>query len=308
MKTILKLSFLILSVLALACQYSEAKNELGAKGGLSFQIGAHIQRIGFMYQMYYFTGSVQLSHGSLVHFNRKNLGPIKRGFEFQSNIGLQAFWGAGSTADRYLFNEYSLLAGKPYAAGYVFKIFLDQVETSQTTGGLFLHANNFGMVFENDLFGGPRGYQDKYRTGALALSYQADRFQACIQTTLWTGKSIEGRRHKDPDYPSKYGYKDLTMAKYGKLSHGILAARIDYYWKDGQVARLESGIDAEQIRHAFQNKLVHDFLVPEALFKNKNPHYPMLQPDGSPYLFREGQPIRPARFYFQAGLNQTMFY
>jgi hypothetical protein len=307
-KKTLIISALIIFAIALTGETSEAKNEFGAKAGVSFQIGTHIQRIGFMYQLYYYAGSVQLSHGSLVHFNRKNLGPAKRGLELQSNIGIQTFWGNPSDESRYLFNEFSLMGNKSYATGYVFKLFVDQVETSQTTGALFLHANKFGFVFENDLLGGPKGYQDKFRTGALAVSYQVDRFLVSLQTTHWTGKSIEGIRHKDPGYPSKYGYKDLTHAKYGKLSHGILAARADYYWKHGQVVRMESGVDAEQIRHLFQNKLVHDFLVPAKLVKHKNPHYPMLQSDGSPYLFKKGQHVRPAKFYFQAGLNQMMFY
>ena len=124
--------------------------------------------------------------------------------------------------------------------------------------------------------------------------------------TIKEGLALLEKQGEKPTW--HLGYKDLTHAKYGKLSHGILAARADYYWKHGQVVRMESGVDAEQIRHLFQNKLVHDFLVPAKLVKHKNPHYPMLQSDGSPYLFKKGQHVRPAKFYFQAGLNQMMFY
>lgn len=282
--------------------------EYGAKVGLSFQFGTHIQRVGLMYEVYYYTPNIQLTQGLSLHYNWKNLGPKKSGFEAQVHAGIQYVWGDSSDRKHYLLSEYSLMNPRKYSFGYMYTHFLDQVETSQAVGSLFFNINRFGFVFENDLFGGRKGYQDKYRTGALALTYVIDSFQIALQTTHWTGMGYEGAKIKSHDYPGKNGYKDLSKAKYGHISHGILALRLDYQWKYMQTFRSEAGIDAEQVRHILQNKFVHDFLVPSGITKYENPHYPMLQADGTPYLFKEGQKIRPAKPYFQTGTNQFMFY
>jgi hypothetical protein len=280
----------------------------GGKFGISLQFGTHIQRLGLMYQFYYFNSFVQISQGTSFHYNWKSLGPRKRGLEMQALLGLQFYWGEKSDRKKYLLNEYSLMAADKFSGGIMWRYYLDQVESSQSTGGLHFNLQQFGIIFENDLFGGTDGFQDKFRTGAMGITYQVDSLQLILQTTHWTGKAFDGPKVYDSLYPGKYGYRDLSNVKYGKYSHGILSLGINYFWKYNQTFRFESGIDAEQVRHALQNKLIHDFPLLPHQGKYENMHYPMLQPDGTPYTFREGQSIRKPRFYLQAGANPFMFY
>ena len=87
----------------------------------------------------------------------------------------------------------------------------------------------------------------------------------------------------------------------------MLALRADYYAGYKQIVRAELGIDAEQIRHAVQNKFMHDGVLPLTV-KSNNPHYPMLQQDGSPYYFLEGQKVRKPKPYIQLSTNQIALY
>ncbi len=261
-----------------------------------------------MYQLYYFNRFVQVNHGTSFHYNWKSLGPDRKGFEMQTLVGLQFYWGEESGNKKYLLNEYSLMAAEKFSGGIMWRYYLDQVETSQATGGINFNIHQFGIIFENDLFGGTGGFLDKFRTGAMGITYQVDSLQLVLQTTHWTGKAFDGTRVYDSLYPGKYGYRDLSNVKYGKYSHGILSMGINYLWKYSQTFRLEAGIDAEQVRHALQNRLIHDFPLLPHKGKYENMHYPMLQPDGSPYTYKKDQTIRKPRFYFQPGINPFMFY
>ena len=120
-----------------------------------------------MYQVYYFNRFAQVSHGTSFHYNRKALGPGKRGWEMQTLVGLQFYWGEESGKKKYLLTEYSLMAAEKFSGGIMWRYYLDQVETSQATGGLNFNISQFGIIFENDLFGGTGGFLDKFRTGAL---------------------------------------------------------------------------------------------------------------------------------------------
>ncbi|HEC41381.1 MAG TPA: hypothetical protein ENI20_00950 [Bacteroides sp.] len=296
---VLKRLALIITILVFLLQAHAAEGGIGGKIGISFQFGTHIQRIGAMYQLYYFNSFIQASHGTSFFYNGKSLGPPKRGLEMQTLLGLQFYWGQDVGGKKYLHSEYSLMSLEKYSAGIMFKYYLDQIETSQSTGGINFNIDQFGFVFENDLFGGPKGIEDKFRTGALGITYRNDSLEISLKTTHWTGIGIKGIRVQDSLYNSRYGYRDLSKVPYGKHSHGILALGINYIWKFQQTLRLEAGVDAEQVRHGFQNRLVYDFMVRSKKYKYQNPHYPMLQPDGTPYTFREGQTIRKPRFYMQ---------
>jgi len=287
---------------------SQNRSNFGGKAGISLDLGTHFQRIGILYEIYCLNSFVQINHGTRLLYNRRNLGPKKPGIEIQFHLGGQYQWGNETFKKRYLLSEYSLMSDNPYSAGYMYMLYLDQMKTSQASGAIFFNIKDLGFIFENDFLGIWKGYEDKYRTGALAVSYISDSIQITLQTTLWTGKSIEGKKIKDNTFPSKHGYRDLSNATYGKISHGILALRADYYFKYKQTLRVESGVDAEQIRHALQNKLFHDLLLSSLNPKVDNPHYPMLQEDGSPYLYKENQKIKSVKTYFQFGINPGMLY
>lgn len=184
---------LLLSLfIGLSFNHAKGQSDFGGRFGLSIQFGTHFQRIGTFYQVYYFKGALQASHGGHLHFNFRNLGPKEKGLELQVHGGLIYLWGERISWERKQFSEISVMAPNRNAAGYVFKYYFDGVGTSQATGTIHVCFNRAGVAFENDLFGG-FSLDDKFRTGAFLLAYQIDDFNLGIQTTMWTGKSIDGR-------------------------------------------------------------------------------------------------------------------
>lgn len=288
---------------------AKAQENLGVKLGVNISFGTHVSRLGLMYQLYYFKDLVQLSNGATIHYNLKNIGPKGKYWEAKMYGGFQFYGGEEYWTDTYLISEYSLMAPKLYSGGYLFQYYFDKVATSQAAGGFHFKAGHFSMVMENDLFGFYKGHHDKYRTGAFLFAWQNGPNQWAIQTTMWTGNCKESKRVKHSNYPSRYGYKDLRDASYGKISHGILAFRFDRVMDYEQSLRLEAGIDHERVRHLFQNKVVHDLIIRSKNSKLPgNPHVPMLQQSGMPFLYQEGENVKEGRFYLQTGLNNLLFY
>jgi len=134
-----------------------------------------------------------------------------------------------------------------------------------------------------------------------------------LKTILWTGDSFDRNAVKvtGSNYPARFGYKNLKDARWGRNSVGILclqAERIVDLSTDNTV-KIMAGIDAEQIRHVFQNKFMHDeYFFPSSWIKYKNMHYPMLQEDGSPFLFEDGQKVRKPRIFISGATNDNLFY
>jgi len=303
-------AFLFAFILLFACSLSHAfDRDFGGKIGVTVQFGTHIHRFGVMYQLYYYQDFVQFSQGTSVHYNFKSLGPQMPSWELHTLGGVQFYGGVNTNCPHYILTEYSLMANKSLAGGYLFRYYWDTIGTTQATGGINFTSNKFSVIMENDLFSFYKGNHDKYRTGTLGMAYAVDSMQIAANVIIWTGNTRESKRVKGTSFPSHYGYKDLTDATYGKYSHGIAALRVDGLWNYKQTYRFESGIDAEQIRNLFQNKLVHDLIHKGEHSKHSgNPHVPMLQKDGMPFLYQEGQQVRPAKLYFQSALNDFMFY
>ena len=84
----------------------KAQENYGGKVGLNFQFGSHIQRLGLMYQLYYFNNMGQVSQGVYLHYNFRNFGPRGGYLEAKFHIGVQGHWGK-SSYKKYQFNELS---------------------------------------------------------------------------------------------------------------------------------------------------------------------------------------------------------
>jgi hypothetical protein len=298
-------SALIAFLLLIVSLGVEAQENWGGKLGLSLQIGTHYRKLGGMFQVYYFNNFMQVNYGGYVHYFFRNLGPRGGGLEVVNFIDLQGHWG-NSGIDKFTFNEFSNLAPHQNSAGYCFYLFISGNQTSQTTGAIHFTADALQIAIHNDALG-LNQVDDKFRTGGFCIGYQVDSAIYSVQNTLWTGKSSDAPKIQGNDYPSKYGCKQPESALHGKNSHGILAVRADYYAGYKQSARAELGLDAEHIRHVIQNKFMHDGLLP-LVVKSDNPHYPMLQEDGSGYYFQEGQKVKKPRLYFQLSSNQMSLY
>jgi hypothetical protein len=69
------------------------------------------------------------------------------------------------------------------------------------------------------------------------------------------------------------------------------------------------GADAEQIRNALQNRVMHDLIfTPEKWHLSNNAHIPMIDSEGNMYLYKDDQQIRKPSFYFNLFLNPSVFY
>ena len=283
----------------------------GGTAGLSFNFGTSVNRIGIIGSGFYLSDFVQINLQLKGTYNFSNLGPRPAipGWEFQGSLGALLGFGPPTGRINPFLTPVSNQTGRFYAVAYAYNIYFDQMETSQRSGTIALHIQRFSAITENDALSGE--LSDRYRTGALLISYQTDSTEFGLSTVLWTGdaQSKGVKRVRETKYPSRYGYKDLSEGKYGKFSHGILTAQIKQELPFGQIAQANIGFDAERVRHVFQNKFIHDmYFIPRGIVKVRNPHYPMLADDGEPYLFLDSQKIRKARLYINVGMNTGVFY
>ena len=77
----------------------------------------------------------------------------------------------------------------------------------------------------------------------------------------------------------------------------------------GQILQANVGIDAEEIRNAVQNRFNHDMiLIPKKWYKRNNCHIPMLDENGNPYLYLDGQKIKKPELYWNVFSGATNFY
>ncbi len=141
------------------------------------------------------------------------------------------------------------------------------------------------------------------------MAYKHGNIKYGINSLLWTGNSNNIKTHYDENYPAHYGYRDLSKSKYGKFSNGILSFQVQYTSEYAQLINFELGIDSEYVRHMLQNKFMHDMnWIPKKWNGAQNPHYPMLDTNGMPYLYREGQKVKKSKLYLDMSINKNLFY
>ncbi|MEO1450172.1 MAG: polymorphic toxin type 23 domain-containing protein [Bacteroidota bacterium] len=287
---------------------SFSREAMGLTGGLSISLGTQEKRAGLSLETYYVQDFVQvnLTLRGLYTWSDWGLKNNAKGWQWHSGLGVLAAFGPPQQDRHPFLGLTSNQTGRQYAFGYGFHRYQDQWGTSQWTATLAIHLGRWMIHSENDAFTGR--LDDKFRTGTFLVSYRDSTRTYGIHTLLWTGdpRSRGTRRvhSSETDYPSRNGYKDLRDAQFGRLSHGVMALEVQQVLPFGQIARGRLGVDAEQVRHFVQNQLIHDFpILPASWIKAKNPHYPMLTPEGLPYLYQEEQRIRRARFYLELSLN-----
>lgn len=305
-------SLLIFLLSYFPCQAQYKLNDhFGAQFGLSLSFGTHINRLGISLKGFYVNGSFQSNFVANGFYNFKTIGSEKSTWESMLSLGLTLGMGKRDASNisnfiRQVGNQTSHNSSITYAYNYYF----DQIKTSQAAGTLGFSIGKFSMIFENDLLGFK--LQDKYRTGGLGYYYEYDDNLFGIFTSMWTGDPyfrIFEDWVKDTDYPSNAGYMDTSTVPYGSSSVGILAVTFERRMDFEQYIGGSIGIDADIIRHTFQNKFIHDSkILPLNWGKFKNPHIPMIDTEGKPYLFKEDQKIRPSRFFGQVFSNSTPFY
>jgi len=287
-------------------------NFYGFSAGLSFDLGTKLNRIGISAAGYYNYRFIQANSSLKFYYNFQSLGLKKKSPEIQLGGGINFGFGTKDSVRNQFVGLTENNTPFQYAAGYSYMRYWDKNQTSQSTGLFNIQIQNFRLITENDLLAGGKGWRDRFRTGALKVDYTYDVYRAGISSLFWTGDFIGCEVVKDSLYPSRFGYRKKDKSTFGDFSLGLLSVQADYIIPGiplNQIARLNVGVDSEKVRHVLQNKLIHDQIYfPERWIKTENPHIPMLSTDGSQYLFLQGQKVKPASLYFNAGLNSGTFY
>lgn len=287
--------------------FAEADVRQGGNIALVVSYGSHQKRIGLVMQKYVVSNFLQFNPSVRVYYNFTNLGPKQKCWEMLASMG--AVVGFGNkynplVSDEFLSNVANFTQYKNSVV-YSYNWYRNDIGTSQVTAVCGLQSGYWQVLMENDMIAAP--YLDRFRTGAFLLQYATKDYQIALNSTMWTGESRV--RVTDTKYPSRHGYRQMTNEQFGNCSSGILALQVKVKSNYHQVWQGSVGVDADQVRHFIQNKLIHDmFFLPKQFSNKVNAHFPMLQPDGSPYLFLPGQKIRKPKFYGQLCLNPSLFY
>ncbi len=304
------LVFIVLAVTTISAYSQEmlySNNRLGFNIGANLALGTHFQRMGIVCNVYFVNDNFQANAETRFYFNVRSLGPEKVHNEAVTSLGVLFGYGAKQNYRNPFLSIIGNQTGYKYSAAYAYQVYWNTIRTSQRTGVISLQFDKVSLITENDLLAPPS--LDKFRTAAALIQYQHDSlFQAAVNCSMWTGKMGFKTASSDPHF--YFGcYMDTTGSIYPNYSHGLLSAQMKYHVGYSQIVQANVGADAEQIRNFFQNKIIHDMrYLPKKWIKNKNCHIPMLDDKGEQYLYKEGQKIKPASFYFNWFSNASLFY
>lgn len=275
----------------------------GGQIGFSFNLGSHFNRIGLIAKVYFHYEHIQANLQLAGYYNPRSFATEIPSWEGQLRVGVVAAFGAKDSVHYSPFiHEISNQTSRPYSIGYSYNFYLDNIKTSQLTGTFGFGIYGFSLLMENDFLAFFQ--EDKHRTGAVGLYYRIQNTQISIANIAWTADPYGpgSITMKSKQFPAKYGYRAMKDVLYQEKSAGVLAIGIEQYLGFGQYLGATIGVDADQVRNAFQNLLIHDsFLLTD-------PHIPMIDTEGKQYLYEEGQKIRPAKLFFQIQGNNTALY
>jgi len=274
---------------------------------ISLSLGTHEISLGFHVD---FCLHIPYAHFAVQNSTRyyfKAPGNEKKGFESRFEAGIN--FGLNPQKDSLQIN----LNKNPWyfknQVGYAYVYYWDQFNTSQASGIFRLKAGAFQYQMENDFFAFRS--EDRYRTGAFFIAWQIKENWLYIKNVGYTGDPYADGVPiiQDKNFPADWGYADTRTAPFGNKSMGVLSIGWMVSSFKEQNLAVEIGIDAEQIRNYLQNRLVHDS---KWLNNPKrgiiNPHIPMLDLNGKPYLYLPNQSIRKPKLYAQFSLNNFFLY
>ncbi|HOZ88406.1 MAG TPA: polymorphic toxin type 23 domain-containing protein [Bacteroidia bacterium] len=309
-KKIAIIKFILLTLLIPAKTQAQdllvSEQHFGGNIGLNLAFGTHFQRLGLNFNFFYINDFFQANSEIRVYMNFKNLGPKKIHPELVLSQGVVFGYGKLQSFFNPFISSISNQTGYANAFAYSYNAWFNPIRTRQQTGLVAFQFDRVSFIAENDILA--RGYYDRFRTGGFLLQYQYEnQFQAAVNCALWTGKM--GRQVHDNREFNAVCYMDTTGGLYTRYSHGLLSAQFKYNVGYSQTAQANVGVDAEQIRNAVQNKLIHDMVfIPRKWITLKNCHIPMLDDKGEQYLHKPAQKIRKAKPYFNVFSNANLFY
>lgn len=291
---------LLILIFLVSCCFAQSNDniKLGFQAGIVFDFGSHENEIGLEINAFGLYRFAQLNVGTRFSYLLNSFGERKNYLENRTNLGLLLLGGKRETlTESYIAG---LVHNSTYnnAFGYNYIWYFDNAGTSQQSGAFGLTLNKTSIFFENDVFGGQA--KDRFRTGHLQFSYRANLVRYSIGTNMWTGETNGSARLK-PTENCPNGFKNLTKMPYGKTSHGVLYLGAQYQLTFNQLIRWRIGMDSEEIRHFFQNRLTHDLIFLPKSFPRNTPHYPRLDKNGNPIFNRKDR--RDDVLFFQIGTN-----
>jgi len=303
MRRIKYLTFFIIGFYSTGISQLYVGKSYGFNVGFVSAFGTHVQRFGFVVQTYCIYEFAQFNASIRVYDNFKNLGPKGEYTEFSSSLGVCFGYGEKTNHENLFVSSIGNQTGYKNSVAYSYNFYSNKIKTSQVTGIIAFQFNHLSIIAENDILAKPM--LDRFRTGAFLIQYQHHDFQYSLNCTMWTGQMGEAVRN-DSLYPTK-GYVNMNGGKYSNLSHGLLSTQIKFANEYGQYLQANAGIDAEQVRHAVQNKIIHDMpCVPKKW--NNNLHIPMIDSNGNQYLYRKEQKIKTAKLFLNGYSSPNVFY
>jgi hypothetical protein len=277
------------------------------QGGICTTLGTHQKNLGFTLRGYFLPTSFTQLNGEITALYHYKHYSKKKGLGFRTSVGVLYGFGKTDTSQKVFLSAINHQTSQSYLVGYAFHYYGNDFETSQRSGSVVVHLRNWVISLENDVLGG--GGKDRFRTSALGIAFQKEKFQYSLQNILWTGDTQGAMRIKDSLYPARFGYLYMEKQPFGKTSAGIISFKVNYAWNFGQTFQAGIGIDSEKIRNFFQNKLLHDmYFVPQSWIRSENAHVPMVDDKNELYLYKPNQIIRRSRLYGHISLNQTGLY
>lgn len=292
--------FLVLST----CYAQNWRPQVGAHVGILFAFGTHQNNIGLKLDGFVGNDFMQINLGGTYRYFLSNLGNRNHFSEWRLSLGAVAMWGKKKYVRNMDWEGAIHQTKTPYSIGYQYLIYLDKIGTKQRSGAWNIGIRQFDLLFENDVWAGQS--KDRFRSGALILSYRDSLQKISIGLTIWTGETRNSKWIHDTLPGMPYGYRDLTSNPFGKLNHGILYGEYKRLIDYGQNAGSRIGWDSEQIRHIFQNRISHDLIwLPKKMERN-TPHYPRLDEKGNNVFQRKD--ARKPRFYLRSFLNDGLPY
>jgi hypothetical protein len=298
--------------LLIACVITNVSAQLfsgtnwGFNVGGDFALGNRFQRIGYSLQGYFLYNFLQVNAEVRLYHNLKNLGPPTQYSELVASLGTTIGYGSKRSFDNPFLTIVSNQTKHSNSISYAYNAYFNKIKTRQQTGTISFQFGDISLISENDIYA--RGFLDRFRTGAFLVQYQhKDQFQFGINCTMWTGKmGQECRNNKNFPY---VGYIDTTGGIYTNYSHGLLSAQFKMNIGAGQNFQANLGVDAEQVRNAVQNRLIHDMvIIPRKWFTPINCHIPMLDTAGHQYLYAPGQKVRKSELYWNVFSSHSVFY
>lgn len=281
--------------------------KMGAQLSVMLNFGTHVNAIGFGGNVYFTQYFIQTNLAYNAKINFSSYGNRKYFFESRFATGILLLAGKKNMSEDLQMDALIHNTKYSYALGYNYLWYWDDIGTSQRSGAWSVFAKHFSLMFENDIFAGQG--KDRFRSGTLELAYRIEQTKIFSNLSIWTGETNGSPWIKEAQPSSPNGYKKLDKLPFGKTSHGILSFGVKTIlnYNDNSLGRqlsFKTGIDSEQIRHGFQNKISHDLIFLPRSYPIKTPHYPRLNEEGLPIFTKKER--KKDRFFMQFSFNELL--